>query len=175
MTLIFFLINPFIEGSLINSTYDIVIILFVFHIFVISYIGYSNQDVLINPIKLLKRRNSNLSNVDNESIEIRLNELMVAKKLYLDEVLTLPKLAKELEVTTHQLSEYINDIKNTSFNDYINAYRIEYSQRLLLNDESNIYTLEGIAAKSGFKSVSTFHRNFKKHVGMSPKQWLKSK
>ncbi|MEZ4797547.1 MAG: helix-turn-helix domain-containing protein [Flavobacteriaceae bacterium] len=175
VTVVFFIINPFINNSILNSTYDIVIVLFVFHIFVISYIGYSNQNIITNPIELLKRQNTNLSNIDIESTEILLQNLMNSKKLYLDERLTLSKLAKELEVTTHQLSEYFNSIKNTSFSDYINNLRIEYSKKLLLNEESNIYTLDGIASKSGFKSVTTFHRNFKKLNGISPKEWLKSK
>ncbi|MCB0461157.1 MAG: helix-turn-helix domain-containing protein [Flavobacteriaceae bacterium] len=173
ITLILFLINPFISDLPI-STYDMANILLVFHIFVISYIGYSNQEVVINPIKFLKRQNTNLSNIDTEEIEIQLQDLMETEKLYLDETLTLSKLAKELNVTTHQLSEYVNGIKNTSFNDFVNAFRIEHAQSLLLDDAGNIYTLEGIASKSGFKSLTTFHRNFKKHTGLTPNQWLKN-
>lgn len=172
-TLVFFIINSNVEGVFFNS-YHIANVLLVFHVFVISYIGYANQDVIVNPIKSIKRSNSNLSSINPAHVENQLGEILESKKLYLDRSLTLTSLSQELDITTHQLSEYLNREKKQSFNDYINGHRIEYAKSLLIGEEGEMYTLDGIAEKSGFNSLSTFHRNFKKHTGLTPKQWNKN-
>ncbi|WP_229660228.1 helix-turn-helix domain-containing protein, partial [Aquaticitalea lipolytica] len=170
ITLVMFLINPFLKINI--NSYDIVIFLFVFHIFVISYIGYTNQELLINPIELLKRSASNLNNIDTDELKMRLFDIMNNDKIFLDKELTLNILSKKLNITTHQLSEYLNHQRKESFNDFINSYRVDHAKELLLRSENSIYTLEGISSNSGFKSLATFHRNFKKQTGTSPLKWL---
>ena len=172
ITLFLFLVNPFVKDLFI-TTYDMANILLVFHIFAISNIGYTNQDVITKPIKLLKRQSTNLANIDRQAIEERLQEQLGENKSYLDHSLTLSKLAKKMGVTTHQLSEYLNRGKEITFNDCVNHFRLEHAKKLLLDNEGTIYTMEGIAAKSGFKSLTTFHRNFKKSNGVTPSQWIK--
>jgi transcriptional regulator GlxA family with amidase domain len=54
--------------------------------------------------------------------------------------------------------------------DYINQIRIHKACLLLRDTYSSI---EEIAMKTGFISMSTFNRNFRKLLGTSPKQWRK--
>jgi len=56
---------------------------------------------------------------------------MKEKKAYLQEDLTLPRLAKITGLKTHQLSEILNRELNSNFNAYVNAYRIEDAKKLL--------------------------------------------
>lgn len=55
--------------------------------------------------------------------------------------------------------------------DYINFFRIQKSEPLLLKNELNITE---IAGEVGFDSVSYFIKNFKKFNGTSPKQYKKT-
>jgi AraC-like DNA-binding protein len=52
--------------------------------------------------------------------------------------------------------------------EYVNLVRIQKACDIMSRTEESV---EMLAWKSGFSSVSTFTRNFKKYVGESPKQW----
>lgn len=56
-------------------------------------------------------------------------------------------------------------------NEYVNFVRIREASRLLLNSYA---TVEEIAYRTGYGNVSSFNRNFKKIVGMTPYQWKRS-
>lgn len=146
--------------------------LLVIHVFTISYIVFLDKNIILKKVNLFKKKYSNLSNIDTELLEKKISNFLVHKKVFLDPDMTLTKMADLLSISTHQLSEYFNDRVNESFKDYINKYRIDYSKEMLLNIENKKYTLEGIAHKSGYRSLATFHRNFKKHTNNSPSKWL---
>lgn len=58
------------------------------------------------------------------------------------------------------------------FFDFVNSYRVEAAKALIKTEEINRkYTIEYIAAKSGFNSKSTFNAAFKKFTGMTPSQF----
>lgn len=57
-----------------------------------------------------------------------------------------------------------------SFNTYVDHKRIEYAQKLLLENRLKVYE---IAEQTGYKNVDYFHKKFKKYVGMSPAEFRK--
>jgi AraC-like DNA-binding protein len=57
---------------------------------------------------------------------------------------------------------------NMSPIDYINFVRVERACDLMKKTQDS---MEDIAVKVGFQTVSTFNRNFKKVLGISPYQW----
>lgn len=94
-------------------------------------------------------------------------------KLFLDTELTIHSLSRQLDLSQKQISQTINQYFRTNFRDFINHYRIE-EVKLKLNDPNfNKMSILGIAMESGFNSETSFYRLFKKHVGMTPKQYLK--
>jgi AraC-like DNA-binding protein len=58
-----------------------------------------------------------------------------------------------------------------TFYDYINQLRIERSTLPLINEHPE-YTFEFVARQSGFISMSTFRRAFKKITGQTPSQYV---
>ena len=142
-----------------------------------AFLLIARPDWIIKPIKeiLLKYTNSNLTSIDVQRLRYELQLLMQQQKIYLQRNLKLVDVSNELSITTHQLSEFLNQENNQSFNNYINSYRIKDAQELLINLESNFYTIEAIAYESGFKSTATFYRCFKKLHNVSPSEWLKTK
>lgn len=155
------------------NSFDIANSLLVFHIFVISYIGFTNQDLLLNPIKKLKQQTTNLSKLDLQKLGEDLQVLMEQQKLYLQPNLSLSQLAQKLSISSHQLSEFLNQKNQKSFNDFINSYRIRDAKTLLQAPDNQAFTIEAIAYEVGFKSPSTFYRYFNKFVGVTPSAWMK--
>lgn len=95
-----------------------------------------------------------------------LRELFEEKHLYLNPALTLTDVAQELCTNRTYLSAYLNNDLETTFFDFVNNYRLEHASVLL--KEYPQMTLEQVAEKSGFNSLSTFRRSFMKKFGCTP-------
>lgn len=95
------------------------------------------------------------------------------KELFLNPNLTLDETAKELKISKHILSQYLNEIVGKSFTNFISEYRIEKA-KALLETKSN-YTIEGLGYDSGFNSKSTFFTTFKKITGKTPAEYQKER
>lgn len=88
------------------------------------------------------------------------------------ESLTLSLLEEELHVSRHYISHLFGDKLNIGFNDYINSLRVTYASRLLRETNDSIIN---ISESSGFNSLRTFNRAFKKHLGVSPREYRNNK
>ena len=97
----------------------------------------------------------------------RLSAIFKEEKIYLDPELRLSTLANRLGTNRTYMSMFFNVYCGTTFCDYVNKYRLDYSKHLLTDSD---YTYE-IASMSGFNSLSTFRRAFQQMCGCSPKQW----
>ena len=84
------------------------------------------------------------------------------------------EVAKLLKVTPQQLSQVVNEKTNLNFTNYINSYRIEMAKEILSSLDFNRHTIDSIAEMAGFKSKSPFYLAFKKHTGMTPKEFIQS-
>lgn len=96
---------------------------------------------------------------------------MQKKKPYLDDELTLQKLAEQLEVSNHNLSEVINSRLNQSYYDFVNRYRVEEFKKRLMDPANDHFNILSIAFDSGFKSKGTFNSIFKKYSGITPSEY----
>jgi AraC-like DNA-binding protein len=98
--------------------------------------------------------------------------MMVEKELFLNANFTLEEAAKELKLSRHILSQYVNETLGKSFSDLIKEYRIEKAKELL-KIESN-HTIESVGYDIGFNSKSSFFTAFKKITGLTPSEYQKS-
>ena len=106
--------------------------------------------------------------------KINLEKLLKEKHIYLDATLSLRSLSKQLGVHPNKLSWFLNEHFNKNFNEYINTFRIEAFKNKALDSANENITLLGLAYDSGFNSKTVFNTFFKKSVGLSPREWLKS-
>lgn len=88
-------------------------------------------------------------------------------ELYLDDSLSLTKLAKLTDIRSHTLSQVISQNMNTNFYKLINGYRVQHAVSLIENP-SNSWSLERIAFESGFSNRVTFVKAFKEIMGCTP-------
>ncbi len=118
-----------------------------------------------------KYKNSLLKGINTNDIANRLEYLMKTEKLYTDYELSMPKLAKKLYLTPHQLSQFLNEQMTENFQSYINRHRIEEACRLLREEPES--TILSICFHVGFNSKSAFNRAFKKYTGRNPVDFRK--
>ncbi len=156
-------------------------------IFVLVYLGYYGirQATIFLP-DFLKRQGSATSGKqkggassiisDEEATELqeRLRLLLLREKPYLDENLTLLKLADLLNTTDKKISALLNQHMQTTFYDLINKHRIVAVKEKLASEEFGKYSLLGIAQSCGFKSKSSFYRIFKNETGISPAEYKRN-
>lgn len=91
------------------------------------------------------------------SFKSRFDECINVEKVFLDPKLTLTELALKVGTNRTYMSNYINRELGKTFFDFINSLRLDYATELLLSDN---LTLEVVAERSGFNSLSTFRRYF---------------
>jgi AraC-like DNA-binding protein len=180
------------SGHLILAAYDLFFEITVFErryltlisIFIlISWLGYHGiyqskillPHFLIDNLTIKKdKRENDLSNPGNEELQAfktRLEKVLYNDKPYLDESLTLSRLAELIPTTDKKLSAFLNQHLETTFYDIINSYRVESVKEKLHSDEFDHMTLLGIAYESGFNSKTSFNRIFKKQTGLSPSEY----
>lgn len=99
-----------------------------------------------------------------------LEEVIEGEKLYLYQSLTLDDLAKRLKTNRTYLSSYFSNVVNKTFYDYINELRIKEKSIPMLREHPE-YTFEYIAQNSGFNSISTFRRAFRKITKLTPSEF----
>ena len=115
-----------------------------------------------------------LTEEQSAQLKIQLEHLM-HEKVYLDNELSLPGLAKEIQMSTHDLSYLLNDVIGISFFQFVNAYRVQEAKQLMLSEKHRHLNLLGIAYSAGFNSKTTFNTAFKKETGLSPSEFMKGK
>jgi len=108
----------------------------------------------------------------NKDIESTIRE----NRYYLDNSLTLQRLAMLLGTNRQYLSNYINQEKGMTFYDYINNFRLEEAKNLLDSaDSGQKLPLEEVSRMAGFNSYSTFLRTFAKKYGQTPSRYMKNR
>lgn len=134
---------------------------------------YPNSVFLIKAdIPQTKYAKSGLSKGAKDSLIKKLKEKLEVDKVYRNNELRLSALAKELGVSTHHLSQLINEELKQNFFDLINTYRINEAKDKIANGSSR--TLLEVAFEVGFNSKNSFNNAFKKNEGMTPSAFKKS-
>ncbi len=150
-------------------------------IYTIGYLGLKQPEIFARPALgadggegAEKYQKSGLSDKDAESLKQRLLECMKKEKPYLNDDLTLQKLATHLNCSQHHLSEVINARLNQSYYDFINGHRVEEFKSRVADRANDRFNLLSIAFDSGFKSKGTFNAIFKRSTGMTPSEYKSS-
>ncbi|SHG42237.1 helix-turn-helix domain-containing protein [Chryseobacterium sp. OV279] len=171
---IFVLIRGFVEKD--SPIYNY---LFTFtSVFVLSVITWFVLNALYRP-NLFAGINKDLIPVQSDH-EIKeqpeqlksLLQFMEIEKPYLDDKLTLQKLAELISLPEKQLSLLINQHTGKHFFDFINEFRIN-DAKTLLKEQSQLTVLE-VLYEVGFNSKSSFYTAFKKETNLTPTDYRKS-
>lgn len=90
-------------------------------------------------------------------------------KIYTNPTLSLSETADKVKSNDKYVSAAISEYANMNYSNFINYYRINEAKRLIY--ENGHFNLNDVMYACGFNSRTTFYNSFKKHTGMSPKQF----
>jgi len=86
------------------------------------------------------------------------------------ENITVKTVAEALYVSESYLMHAFKDTLNRTFNEYLTTYRLKKAKDLLVKSHYHVYE---IADRVGYGDVKYFSQVFKKHTGMSPREYTK--
>lgn len=118
-----------------------------------------------------KYARSGLSETDKRKYLQKLETKLAEEKVYRNNELRLADLAEEIGISSHHLSQIINEEKQQNFFDFINAYRVEEAKKRIAQVDGQ--TLLAVAYEVGFNSKNSFNSAFKKREGMTPSSYRK--
>ena len=138
-------------------------------IFIVGHRFPQFNQSLAQVVSQSQYKHSYIKDLDLTAIEGKLKDLMEGRKLYANEDLSLSSLSKELDISMHQLSQFLNEHLKKNFARFVNEYRVAQAQKLLI--EKRDQTILKIAYEVGFNSQTSFHRAFVGIVGLTPSQY----
>lgn len=141
---------------------------------VFSFILYLIISILLyrkktDDLFLLNNQKYSGRKIDSTEAQIlweKLEKIMSDKSLYKNPNLSLQDLSQEVNISSHQLSQFLNNNLGKNFTSFINEFRINEACKIITSNDK--LTLESIGYDVGFNSKSTFFAAFKKHTGTTP-------
>ena len=143
----------------------------------ISLRGYKQPEIFNGEIfdtvnKSKPNIKKSISDEEKLAIGNGLSLLVEKNRFYLDDAISLPKLAQLLGKRVQTISYYLNEIEQCNFYDYVNKLRTQSACKAL-EDTDDKRTILDIAFDNGFSNKSTFNSAFKKHIKMTPTEYRK--
>lgn len=148
-------------------------------IYTVGYLGFRQPEIFSGYISAngkkqeVKYARSSLKEEQAKTYLGKLLSVMEEEKPFLDSELKIQQMAEKVGVSSHHLSQIINENLNQNYADFINSYRINEAKRLLLSPDYEQEKILSIAFDSGFHNKATFNAAFKKYTGMSPSEFRK--
>ena len=150
-------------------------VIFSLLLFAIGYFGYTQRfsfaDVIHagedNESKVQEQPAGDSSGVSHGEMYERIITMMKDEKLFLEPDLKVDDIAAKLCTNRRYVQQTINEEIGVTFSEYVNRMRIEHA-KVLLQSNSEM-TVQEVSEQSGYKTLSTFYRNFKKYKGCNPK------
>ena len=109
----------------------------------------------------------------NETLMLRICELMEQERLYLNSNLKLTDIATKLSTNRNVVSCCINSQRGCSFSQFVNEYRVAHAQELMRRQPE--MKIAEAWMQSGFSTDTSFFRSFKAVTGMTPSEWKSAK
>jgi AraC-like DNA-binding protein len=122
-----------------------------------------------------KYKRSRLQDKYKLQVKQKLIEWFDAERPYLDSELNVGKVAENLKISRHELTEVLNTVVNKNFYQFVNEYRVVEVKKMLSNPRKKNISIEAIGFDCGFNSKSTFFSVFKSITGMTPAQFKELK
>lgn len=97
-----------------------------------------------------------------------LSETLEYLYLHCHEEITLGMLAEHMRMSESYCSKYFHQMLGVTFTEFVNTLRISNARWLLLNTNRTVIR---VAQESGFSSIQTFNRVFRKICGCTPSEY----
>ena len=118
-----------------------------------------------------KYRKSSLSEEAKEQILSKIIREMEENRYFTSNLASLSGLAKQINESSHHVSQVINEKLHKNFFEMLAGYRVEHAQKLIREDKAGRLTVEELAEKVGYNSKSSFNTAFKKITSQTPSEY----
>jgi len=150
-----------------------------FMIYATSYQILNRSDFFDKPgsfftFPSLKYVKSSLTEEDKDMILAKLIKEMEGNNYYTNNLASLSGLAKQINESSHHVSQVINEKLNKNFFELLAFYRVEHAKKLIREDKHSKLTVEELAELVGYNSKSSFNTAFKKNSSKTPSEYRKS-
>lgn len=105
-------------------------------------------------------------------ISNRIDSVMSLEKPYLNKDFRIAHLASALDVPEHHLASCLRNIRETTFTDLKNSYRIDAFKKRIESGALKNLTIDALRQECGFQSKSSFYSAFQKQEGLTPIEYL---
>jgi AraC-like DNA-binding protein len=156
------------KGSYITGPIYFSLIIYLI-VFVLLYRKKTND---LSSFSSLKNPDKKLQEEDAQLLLGRLQKAMTEKELFKNPNLKVNDVAREINISGHQLSQLLNNNLSKNFTLFVNEYRVNEACKMLMED--NNLTIDAISFEVGFNSKSTFFATFKKLKGLTPSAFQQS-
>ncbi|WP_435625062.1 helix-turn-helix domain-containing protein [Flagellimonas sp.] len=130
-----------------------------------------HSDSKLNPNTKVNTEVPLLSFNEMQNIVNKVEHYIKESEAFVDRHLTIANVSEVLKVHPKRISMSINKVCQENFNAYINKYRIEKAEKLLMDKNKGNLSIEGIGYEVGFQSKSTFYTAFKRITGTTPNRY----
>jgi AraC-like DNA-binding protein len=121
----------------------------------------------------MRYKNSALTPDHSLELIVQLKNMMDEKKLYRENDLRLEKLAAEMNLSRHHLSQLLNEQTGMNFFEYVNQFRVREAKDLLSQTSKKELNIIDVAYSVGFNNKVSFNTTFKKMTGKTPTEFRK--
>jgi AraC-like DNA-binding protein len=146
--------------TMVSVTFVYLVISSIFRVF--------SESFGLRPIRISR----NFFTLKDQSIIDKVESVLRDTKPYRNIGFKRRKLAEMVGAKEHQLSKAINQKYGKSFSELMNDYRIEEAKMLLVEKKDPVTV---ISYDTGFSSIASFNRVFKKYTGLSPTAYRQKK
>lgn len=155
-----------------SASYGLAAAVVPFGLYLLGLAGWRHRDAAVRAAALPPTRaRYERSGLDAEklaSLKARLAALMDLEKPWLENDLTLGTLATRTGMTTHHLSQLLNDAFGKTFFDFINELRAREVRRCLDDPAYSGRSVLDIGLAAGFNSQGALNASFRKYFGSTP-------
>jgi AraC-like DNA-binding protein len=150
-----------------------------FMIFATSYQVLNRSDFFDQPgsflaFPMVKYQKSSLSEENKEMILTKIKKEMETNSYFTNNLASLSGLAKQINESSHHVSQVINEKLNKNFFELLAGYRVDHAKKLISEDAENKLTVEELAEMVGYNSKSSFNSAFKTITSQTPSEFRKS-
>ncbi len=121
--------------------------------------------------ELEKYKRSSLDMTSSKALLLQLKRLFENGEMYVNNSLSLASVAQELQISSRELSQVINENQQQNFSEFVNGYRIDKAKKLLSDPDYAQEKIATIAYDCGFGNVTSFNLAFKAKTQLSPSQY----
>jgi AraC-like DNA-binding protein len=122
----------------------------------------------------MKYQKSSLSEENKEMILEKIHKEMEDKRYFTNNLASLSGLSKQINESSHHVSQVINEKLNRNLFELLAIYRVEHAKKIITEDKESKLTVEELAELVGYNSKSSFNIAFKKYTGKTPSEFRKS-